>query len=138
MYDTPRGVSSVLRLPPCPPLPPSPVPRLCPVPCAHHCSWQRPEDWRYILQDSGAKCLFVATKEVYRETYHFAGVQGNVQNVFCFEEPEGKPGSYQGLLNASKGKTMWTQRQEGILLSALLSIMRVLLRGTIVNRTKFC
>lgn len=65
---------------------------------------QRPEDWRYILQDSGAKCLFVATKEVYRETYHFAGVQGNVQNVFCFEEPEGKPGSYEGLLKVNKGK----------------------------------
>eukprot|EP00904_Undaria_pinnatifida_P004741 jgi/Undpi1/14268/HiC_scaffold_9.g03917.m1 len=65
---------------------------------------QRPEDWRYILQDSGAKCLFVATKEVYRETYHFAGVQGNVQHVFCFEEPEGKPGSFKSLLNANKGK----------------------------------
>lgn len=48
--------------------------------------------------------MFVATKEVYRETYHFAGVQGNVQHVFCFEEPEGKPGSFKSLLNANKGE----------------------------------
>ncbi|CAM9535211.1 unnamed protein product [Ectocarpus sp. 6 AP-2014] len=62
---------------------------------------QRPEDWRYILEDSGAKCLFVATKGIYRETFHFAGVQGNVQNVFCFDQPAGQPGSFKDLLDTS-------------------------------------
>lgn len=65
---------------------------------------QRPEDWRYILEDSGAKCLFVATKGIYRETFHFAGVQGNVQNVFCFDQPAGQPGSFKDLLDASVGE----------------------------------
>ncbi|CAN0290293.1 unnamed protein product, partial [Hapterophycus canaliculatus] len=61
---------------------------------------QRPKDWRYILDDSGAKCLFTATKEIYRQTFHFAGVQGNVKNVFCFEQPAGQPGSFEDLLIA--------------------------------------
>lgn len=71
---------------------------------------QRTKDWRYILEDSGAKCLFVSTKEIYRETYHYAGVQGNVESVFCFEEPEGRPGSFASLLegNAGEGNTVRT------------------------------
>ncbi|CAB1103401.1 unnamed protein product [Ectocarpus sp. CCAP 1310/34] len=65
---------------------------------------QRPQDWRYILEDSGAKCLFVATKGIYSETFHFAGVQGNVQNVFCFDQPAGQPGSFKDLLDSSAGE----------------------------------
>lgn len=65
---------------------------------------QRTKDWRYILEDSGAKCLFVSTKEIYRATYHYAGVQGNVENVFCFEEPEGRPGSFASLLEDNAGE----------------------------------
>lgn len=65
---------------------------------------QRPQDWRYILEDSGAKCLFVATKKLYHETFHFAGVHANVQSVFCFEQPSGRPGSFQDLLQANVGE----------------------------------
>ncbi|CAM9684000.1 unnamed protein product, partial [Choristocarpus tenellus] len=61
---------------------------------------QRLKDWRYILEDSGARCLFVSTREIHRQTFHFAGVHGNLENVFCFEEEEGQPGSFKGFLNS--------------------------------------
>eukprot|EP00752_Nemacystus_decipiens_P006021 g5438.t1 len=62
---------------------------------------QRPKDWRFILEDSGAKCLFVATKKIYHETFHFAGVHGNVRSVFCFDQPSGQSGSFEDLLQAN-------------------------------------
>lgn len=65
---------------------------------------QRSQDWRYILEDSGAKCLFVSTKEIYRDTFHFAGVHGNVQNVFCFDQNDGQAGSFKDLLRANAGE----------------------------------
>ena len=65
---------------------------------------QRPQDWRYILEDSGAKCLFVSTKKIYHETFHFAGVHGNVRSVFCFEQPSGQRGSFTDLLQANVGE----------------------------------
>lgn len=65
---------------------------------------QRPQDWRYILEDSGAKCLFVSTKKIYHETFHFAGVHGNVRSVFSFEQPSGQPGSFTDLLQANIGE----------------------------------
>lgn len=46
----------------------------------------------------------MATKEIYRETFHFAGVQGNVQSVFCFEQPSGQSGSFKDLLQANAGE----------------------------------
>jgi long-chain acyl-CoA synthetase len=46
---------------------------------------QRPKEWQYIVEDAGAKAIFVANDEIYRQTYHFAGVVGDVKHVISFE-----------------------------------------------------
>ncbi|KAG5188508.1 long chain acyl-CoA synthetase [Tribonema minus] len=43
------------------------------------------KDWRYIVENSGAKALFVSTEKVYQSTYHFAEVVGQVRSVHCFD-----------------------------------------------------
>ncbi|CAM9385783.1 unnamed protein product [Phaeothamnion confervicola] len=59
---------------------------------------QRPKDWRYILEDAGARVLFVSKAAIHRQTFHFAGVLGNLQHVFCYEAPESEPHSFEALL----------------------------------------
>ncbi|CAN0228647.1 unnamed protein product [Discosporangium mesarthrocarpum] len=59
---------------------------------------QQPKDWKYIIEDSGARCLFVSTHDIHRKTFHFAGVHGNLESVFCFEEEAGSPGSFADFL----------------------------------------
>ena len=50
----------------------------------------------------------MSTKKIFHETFHFAGVHGNVRNVFCFEQPTDQPGSFKGLLEANVGECSQT------------------------------
>ena len=45
----------------------------------------------------------MSTTEIHSNTFHFAGVLGNVERVFCFEQPEGQPGSFESLLRETAG-----------------------------------
>lgn len=67
---------------------------------------QHLKDWRHILDDSGAKFLFVSTKDIYHRTFHFAGVQGNIAHVFCFDLPEEHGASLKSLLAEVDGERL--------------------------------
>jgi long-chain acyl-CoA synthetase len=56
---------------------------------------QKEKDWRYIIEDSGAKVVFVATEKIYHIIKEFIGKVGNVTAVVCFDAPAEAPHSYQ-------------------------------------------
>ncbi|CAM9735853.1 unnamed protein product [Chrysoparadoxa australica] len=62
---------------------------------------QRPKDWRYILEDANAKVLFVSTKAIHHDTHHFAGVLGNIQHVYCFDEPASDTHSFASFMEGT-------------------------------------
>jgi len=65
---------------------------------------QKPKDWSYIINDSDAKVLLTSKKDVYRQTYHFAGVIGNLKEVICFESSKERPHSFERLLEVGANK----------------------------------
>eukprot|EP00968_Pinguiococcus_pyrenoidosus_P002877 scaffold164_cov340-Pinguiococcus_pyrenoidosus.AAC.8 len=48
---------------------------------------QSPQDWKYILEDSGAKVLLVAREDIYHKTKGFAGQVGQIERVLSFDAP---------------------------------------------------
>ena len=55
---------------------------------------QKPSDWEYILQDSGAKVLIASTTEIYDKVKGYAGTHGGVESVLCCDLPEGDPAAF--------------------------------------------
>ncbi len=56
--------------------------RLCPM-----YESQQEKDWRYILEDSGAKVLIASTYAIYETVRDWAGKLGAVERVFCMALP---------------------------------------------------
>lgn len=44
-----------------------------------------PKDWKYIVEDSGAVVLIVASERIYGETKDWAGSIGNLKHVICLD-----------------------------------------------------
>ncbi len=47
---------------------------------------QRPKDWQFIIKDSGAKLLLVSNRKIYKQTFHYPGVIGNLKDVISIDE----------------------------------------------------
>mmetsp|Transcript_5576 Transcript_5576/g.7861 ORF Transcript_5576/g.7861 Transcript_5576/m.7861 type:complete len:574 (+) Transcript_5576:455-2176(+) len=59
---------------------------------------QLSKDWKYIIENSGAKALFVSTEKIYKKTFHFGKVLGELRTVHCFDSPDTLDHSFKGLL----------------------------------------
>ncbi len=58
---------------------------------------QLEKDWRYIVEDSGAKVLIASTYAIYEATRDWAGEVGAVEHVFCMSLPPEDEASFQAL-----------------------------------------
>lgn len=58
---------------------------------------QLPKDWKYIVEDSGAKILLAATYPIYEEVKDWAGSVGAVEATFCMALPAEDEGSFLSL-----------------------------------------
>lgn len=56
---------------------------------------QAEKDWKYIVQDSGAKLLITATEPIYEKTKSYINSVGNLQSILCFDAGEDYLHSYK-------------------------------------------
>jgi long-chain acyl-CoA synthetase len=49
---------------------------------------QLEKDWRYIVEDSGSKLLFVSTQEIYEQVKDFPGSVGVLEHVYYIDGPD--------------------------------------------------
>ena len=56
------------------------------------------KDWRYIVEDSEAKILVVATDAIYEKVKEYVGKVGKVETVIVFDAAADKPYSYKKLI----------------------------------------
>ena len=63
---------------------------------------QKPDEWRFILDDCGAKVVFTATKDIYDTISNMKPQLGSCEHVLSFDLPDDDPNSYQGVM--AKGK----------------------------------
>lgn len=57
-----------------------------------------PSEWKFILENSGAKVAFAATKEVYEHLHGFIDEIPTLERVLCFELEASHPDSYKAAL----------------------------------------
>lgn len=55
---------------------------------------QLPKDWTYILEDSAAVALLVATPGIYGQVKDWPGKVGKLKDVICFDGPASEPHSF--------------------------------------------
>lgn len=60
---------------------------------------QAEKDWRYIINDSEAKLVIVASEKIYEKTKDLPNNFANVKHLLCFDAPEDSPSSYKRLMN---------------------------------------
>lgn len=53
-----------------------------------------PREWKFILENSGAKVAFAATKEIYEHLHGFIGEVPSLERVICFELDASHEDSY--------------------------------------------
>lgn len=58
---------------------------------------QLEKDWRYIVEDSGAKTLLVSTWAIYEATRDWPGKVGNIEHVFCMALPPEDEASFRSI-----------------------------------------
>ena len=58
---------------------------------------QLEKDWRYIIEDSGAKIVLAATYAIFETIRDWAGEVGNVEKVFCMALPEEDESSFRAI-----------------------------------------
>lgn len=63
---------------------------------------QKPSDWEYIIEDSDAKVLVVATQEIYEKTKGFVGTLGHLKHIYCCDLPAEHPDSFLQLMALSE------------------------------------
>jgi len=56
---------------------------------------QMEKDWTYILEDSDAKVLIVATEAIYEKVKNYPGKIGKVESIICLDASVDKPYSYK-------------------------------------------
>lgn len=57
-----------------------------------------PAEWKFILENSGSKVAFAATKEIYEHLHGFIGELPELERVICFELEASHPDSYKAAL----------------------------------------
>ena len=57
---------------------------------------QLESDWKYIVNDSDAHLLVVATEAIYEKVKSYPGTIGKVKHVLCLNAEEDKPYSFHG------------------------------------------
>jgi len=65
---------------------------------------QSEKDWKYIIQDSEAKIILVATEKLYDKTYELIDTFANVQGVLCFDAEEDYLHSYKRWMKTDLGE----------------------------------
>ncbi len=63
---------------------------------------QLPKEWKFIIDDCGAKVALCATKAIYDEVVKLKEEIPSLEHVICFELPESNPASFAAL--CAKGK----------------------------------
>ncbi len=63
---------------------------------------QSSKEWEYIVNDSGAKVLLVATQEIYEKTLPFVGTVGVLERVIYFDGPRDSNDAYFALVEHGK------------------------------------
>ncbi len=63
---------------------------------------QHEDDWRYILNDSGASLLIVSTAEIHGRLSEWTGQIGALDKLFCMELPEGNDDSLAALRHTGR------------------------------------
>ncbi len=63
---------------------------------------QLAKDWKYILNDSGAKVVLVATQEIYEQVKPFVDEIDSLERVIYFDGPNDSEDAYQTLLEHGK------------------------------------
>ena len=58
---------------------------------------QKPDDWRYIVEDSGAKVLLTSTYPIFEATHTWNKEVDGLENVFCMALPAEDVTSFQSL-----------------------------------------
>ncbi|MCG8460891.1 MAG: long-chain fatty acid--CoA ligase [Holophagales bacterium] len=58
---------------------------------------QKPDDWRYIIEDSGAKVLLTSAYPIFEETRTWNNEVGTLQNVFCMALPAEDVTSFESI-----------------------------------------
>ena len=58
---------------------------------------QLEKDWRYIVEDSGAKILLVSSYSIYEATRGWAGEVGHIERVFCMALPAEDEASFRSV-----------------------------------------
>jgi long-chain acyl-CoA synthetase len=61
---------------------------------------QQEKDWRYIINDAGAKLLLVANEKIYEKTKNYVGELGNLRAIMSFDSPPDLMHSYQRWMTA--------------------------------------
>jgi long-chain acyl-CoA synthetase len=56
---------------------------------------QLEKDWKYIIEDSGAKMIIAATEKVYDKVKSYVGTVGVVEGVICLDSKPEFMHSYQ-------------------------------------------
>jgi len=59
---------------------------------------QQEKEWKYILNDCGAKICLAATADIARRVRAMKGELPKLEQVICFEAPSAEPDSYEALL----------------------------------------
>ena len=63
---------------------------------------QLPEDWKFILEDSGSKVCIAATQKIYEQIKELQPELPNLQRVICFNLPDEHEDSYAALLSVGQ------------------------------------
>eukprot|EP01039_Chlorochromonas_danica_P004035 gene4035-4413_t len=64
---------------------------------------QKEKEWRYIIEDSGAKVVFAATEKIYESVKEYINEVGNVKAAVCLDASVDKPHSFESWLQRAKG-----------------------------------
>ncbi|MCK6527812.1 MAG: long-chain fatty acid--CoA ligase [Planctomycetaceae bacterium] len=71
---------------------------------------QLPKEWKYILEDCGAKILLVANQSIAEKVKDFPKEIASLERVVAFDGSPQDPTSYAGLLAAGKAKPRASQQ----------------------------
>jgi len=63
---------------------------------------QKPDEWRFILDDCGAKVVLTATKEIYDTISHIKPQLPNLEHVLCLDLADDHEHSYRAVLARGK------------------------------------
>lgn len=81
---------------------------------------QRPEDWRFILLDCGAKVCICATRAIFESVLALKPDIPTLEHVICLEGPASDPHTYAALLERGRERPVEAYHPTGDELAGLL------------------